>query len=244
MVDTKELCGADTGRGFNQTTGSGKPFWSMDPRPEDVRIEDIAAHLSRICRFGGALKDSVTLCEDEFPHGGAGISAKIEIYSVAQHSVLVSYNVPPEYALEGLLHDAAEAYIGDMIKPIKTQLVANRDNIRDLLYCALGTKISLEEHNALVDEIMSTVPDYKRIEKRVDDAIRYRFGLPAEESEFVKAADYRAVLTEHRDLQADTGAVDWGVAKLPPFEEKIIPVLPSVARRMFLDRFFELYKGD
>lgn len=253
MVDTKELCGAQSSRGFNQTTASGRPFWSMDPRPEDVRIEDIAAHLSRICRFGGALKDRIDLPyenmtnEEAFLYikkgayeheSGEGLCFDVEIYSVAQHSVLVSYNVPQEYALEGLLHDAAEAYIGDMIKPIKSQLVPDFEAIEEILYAC-----GVQKSGAIAAEIMDAVPNYKRIEKRVDAAIRYRFGLPAEESEFVKVADYRAVLTEHRDLQADTGAVDWGVAKLPPFEEKIIPVLPSVARRMFLDRFNELYKG-
>ena len=238
MVDTKELCGADTGRGLNQTTASGKPFWVGDPRPEDVRIEDIAAQLSRICRFGGALKDG----EGGFSYGSWGQYnySVYEIYSVAQHCVLVSRNVPPEYALEGLLHDAAEAYIGDMIKPIKSQLVPDWEAIdvglsfaavpRDLIAPAVGI-------------LKTLVPDYKRMERRVDAAIRARFGLPAEESEFIKVADYRAVLTEHRDLQNHDGT-DWGTAKLPPFDEQIIPVLPSVARQMFLDRFNELYKGE
>ena len=77
---------------------TGLPFWPLDPRPEEVRIEAIAHQLGNLCRFNGACK---------------------VFYSVAQHSVLVSYLVSKRYALAGLLHDAAEAYLGDVIRPLK-----------------------------------------------------------------------------------------------------------------------------
>jgi len=79
-------------------TYTGKKFWPLDPRPEDVDIEDIAHALSMTCRFGGHC---------------------VKFYSVAEHSALVSAYVPPEYALEGLLHDATEAYLVDLSRPIK-----------------------------------------------------------------------------------------------------------------------------
>lgn len=103
-ISLKEnACGHLTDRGYNTTTSSGGRLYPKDLREEDVNIVDIAEHLSRICRFGGALRCGV------------------EFYSVAQHSVLVSRVVPEQYALEGLLHDAAEATtgFGDIVKPVK-----------------------------------------------------------------------------------------------------------------------------
>jgi len=79
---------------------SGKPYWPLDPRPEDVDIIDIAAALSKLCRFTGHTT---------------------RFYSVAEHSVLVSKSVPEEFAKWGLLHDAAEAYLCDLPAPIKSQ---------------------------------------------------------------------------------------------------------------------------
>lgn len=102
--DTGKMAGANNGRGYNQTSAGGYPFYALDPKPEEIRVEEIAAQLSRICRFNGALRDDV------------------EIYSVAQHCCLVSDHCPPELALEGLLHDAHEYMLGDMSKPIKMNL--------------------------------------------------------------------------------------------------------------------------
>lgn len=79
-------------------TYTGRVFWPLEPRPEDVDIVDIAHALANLCRYGGHSK---------------------VFYSVAHHSVLVSQIVPPADALWGLMHDSAEAYVIDLIRPIK-----------------------------------------------------------------------------------------------------------------------------
>jgi hypothetical protein len=85
-------------RGAWMQTYSGGRFFPFDPRPEEVDIIDIAHALSFQPRYTGH-------CSRH--------------YSVAEHSILVSELVPPEDALAGLLHDATEAYLADLSRPVK-----------------------------------------------------------------------------------------------------------------------------
>ena len=79
-------------------TFTGKKFYPQNPTMDSICIEDIAHSLSNQCRFTG--------------HTSAH-------YSVAQHSVLVSYLCNPENALHGLLHDGSEFALVDVASPIK-----------------------------------------------------------------------------------------------------------------------------
>lgn len=79
-------------------TNTGKVFDLKILDPDSICIEDIAHGLSRVARFGGQT--------DAF-------------YTVAQHSCLVMEMVPDCLRLQALLHDASEAYIGDMPSPFK-----------------------------------------------------------------------------------------------------------------------------
>ncbi|MBF0162327.1 MAG: phosphohydrolase [Magnetococcales bacterium] len=98
---SEPLSAEGEGRGAWIQTFTGRQFWPMDARPEEIEIQDIAHSLAMLCRFNGHCR---------------------RFYSVAEHSVHVSRVVAPAHARWGLLHDAAEAYISDMPQPIKQVL--------------------------------------------------------------------------------------------------------------------------
>lgn len=87
-------------------TYSGVAFYPLDPHLEDILDLDIAHALSMLCRYGGHTN---------------------RFYSVAEHCVLMSEAVSPENALWALLHDAAEAYMQDLVRPIKTVMSTYRE---------------------------------------------------------------------------------------------------------------------
>ncbi len=87
-------------------TFSGRQFWPLDPRPDEVFIEDIAHALSLQCRYGGHC---------------------LRFYSVAEHCVHLARYVQREHGLWALLHDASEAYIVDVPRPLKRFLAGYRD---------------------------------------------------------------------------------------------------------------------
>jgi uncharacterized protein len=79
-------------------TYSGRFIRPLDPNPNDIFIEDIAHALANQCRWTGHVS---------------------RFLSVAEHSVHVSQLVPKELQLTALLHDASEAYLADLARPIK-----------------------------------------------------------------------------------------------------------------------------
>lgn len=113
----------ETRQGNWMQTYRGGRFWPLDPRPHEIHVEDVAASLSKICRYNGHC---------------------LEFYSVAEHSVYVSRVVPPEDALAGLLHDATEAYVGDVIRPLKSHL-AGYAGIEHRVWLALAARFGLPE---------------------------------------------------------------------------------------------------
>lgn len=109
---------------------SGKAFPFMEPGISDIDIHDIAHALSMQCRFNGHLR---------------------WFYSVAEHSVNVSHEVDETYALAALLHDAAEAYIGDLISPLKVYLPELQE-IEHRLDHTIRRRYQIESYDPIQDD--------------------------------------------------------------------------------------------
>lgn len=120
-------------------TCSGIFFNAFAPTPEMVCIEDIAHALAFQCRFGGHLP---------------------EFYSVAQHSCLVAELVPDEHKLAALMHDASEAYLLDVPRPIKLRLANYKeieDGIMNVIAAKYGFAWPMHEEVKKADETMLQV---------------------------------------------------------------------------------------
>lgn len=149
---------SDWGRGAWMQTFSGLQFFPLDPKAEDVSAIDIAHALSLTCRYGGHVS---------------------EFYSVAEHCVRISWwlraqGEPRDVQLAGLLHDAAEAYIGDMVRPLKHHMPAYQEvdrAVSRVIYgvfgCppeyadALPARVKEADNRILLDErdaLLSTPP--------------------------------------------------------------------------------------
>lgn len=136
-------------RGPRATLLDGTSLSLKRPDADQIDVRHIAHALSLQARYNGNTR---------------------LFYSVAEHSVHVSRLVPREVALQGLMHDAAEAYVGDVVMPVKALLEE----------CAPGT--------------------WREIEGRVERAVCRRFDLPFPFDPRVKEADVVALVTERRDL--------------------------------------------
>lgn len=128
---------------------SGSVLYFDSPDPKVMDPEVIAHALSQLCRWTGQT---------------------LKFFSVAQHCVIVSKIVPPEHALAGLLHDASEAFIGDVSRPLKYAL------------------------NEAAPGMLSDIED------RLHAAIAKRYGFPFPYDPSVKLADNVSLATEKRDI--------------------------------------------
>lgn len=104
-------------------TYTGKRFDLFEPTPDMICPHDIAQALGTIARFNGHTRDH---------------------YTVAQHSVLVASLVPKEHELVALLHDATEAYIGDMVRPLKQCMPAFCE-VEARIWSAICARFDLDE---------------------------------------------------------------------------------------------------
>lgn len=173
-------------------TYSGRMIEPLNPDPSQIELEDIAHSLANQCRFTGHVK---------------------EFYSVAQHSVLVSYECAPEDALWGLLHDASEAYLADIARPVKkfTKWGAGYLEAEIVLMHAVGKAFDFTPYKGY-------------------------YLLPKS----VKEADDLLLRTEMRDLMPE-GVLDTMPGET--LEEEIVCWTPKDAKLAFLERYFEITEG-
>ena len=102
-------------------THTGKRFDLFEPVADMIDPRDISHSLAHLCRFNGHTR---------------------EFYSVAQHSCIVAELVPEEHKLAALLHDAAEAYLGDMTRPLK-QWMPDYRGFEDVIWMRVCERFDL-----------------------------------------------------------------------------------------------------
>ncbi|WP_324755851.1 hypothetical protein [Haloarcula montana] len=174
-------------------TVSGREFRPFDPQPEDIALADIAHGLSNICRCSGQTR---------------------EFYSVGLHSLYVSRELAASdesarIQLYGLLHDAPEAYVSDLVSPVKRHLERYRE-IEGAILEAVWTAFDLP---APTDEV------WERVHEADVRLRRYEFdtllpevvdGEPPDRSYDLAADSHRDVAatfeSRARDLVAQTDA--------------------------------------
>lgn len=179
----RDIVAVNVATGPTIMLASGHLFDFLDPHGSDFTIDDVAHGLSLVCRYTGQCR---------------------RFYSVAEHSLLVS-DIATDYPYEALLHDAAEAFIGDVTRPLKQLL-----------------------------------PEYKRIEAVVEDAVIERFGLDPNYRASVKAADLRVLAAEQAQVMAP-GTADWAAkAGIKPAPVVVQFLAPEVAKHRFLERYERL----
>lgn len=193
-------------------TFTGRAVDLLTPRPEQLALADIAHSLARLVRFNGHCRDR---------------------YTVAEHSVRVALRVEQStgrwpdasriraarFSLAGLLHDAAEAYIGDVVQPLKT---------------ALGMRFDGWTGTPLPSPL-------KPIEAALQDAIACWSGIrPADFADpLIRRADLELLATEKRDLLSPAPR-PW--VELPePLPERILePWSDFEAEHRFVEAFARL----
>ena len=124
IKDAVDTTGCDLDHPWIETF-TGKRFTFGQINPDLIDINDIAHALSMQCRYAGHCR---------------------RFYSVAEHSVLVMQhlNLQGAYSIllkAALLHDASEAYLGDVTRPLKLQLREYRiieEEVQDAIWVKFG----------------------------------------------------------------------------------------------------------
>lgn len=204
----------------------------LEPAAETIHAEDIAHHLGMLCRYGGGVR---------------------RFYSVAEHSVLVAdllayQGYDRRTVLAGLLHDGAEALIGDLISPAKYAL-----RVLEATKYGLGAERFPADNGAwFVKPDRELRGVFSELADGIDGAIGDCFGINPErfDDPEVKTADMWALRIEARDLTFSRGENWRWPGELPDGGELPNGVwwpggeAPEHAAERWLSRFEDLTSGE
>lgn len=152
-------------------TYTGKKFWALDPRPEEIDILDIGHALSLQCRFNGQCDSFYSLAAHSLNVAEFIAQTYHEQDPFYSEYLLDESELDIEYEdmiLWGLLHDASEAYLPDVPRPIK-KFLPEYKSVEDGIMLAVAEKFELPE-------------------------------LDEEHKAYLKSIDYLMCLVEHKDL--------------------------------------------
>lgn len=164
-------------------TFTGVYFAPLSPRAEEIRIADIAHSLSLLCRANGHFR---------------------QFYSVAQHSLncakeAESRGFSAKVRLACLLHDASEAYISDITRPVKRDLpgyVAIEKRLQECIWDAFGISLTSEEA-AQVEAVDDTIL-YAEFEGLMGEKI-FKAAPDIKSAPDLSERDFKSVETEYRE---------------------------------------------
>ena len=220
-------------------TFTGKRIDLINPTREMVDIEDIAHSLSMICRYNGHCRDFYSVAEHSVMVEAMGsqilLRREAERNSGKLSTVVVPLASPPrptseivQQSLALLLHDAAEAYIGDITTPLKRGLES------------VGGDVVYPQSEAKQSKI-------EELERRWLLAIGEAFGLGerlADPSDVIRQADEKVMTVEVPMLFHPVQSCWWDVRSRPRSGEMVIQCwTPAEARRQFISRFRVLYES-
>lgn len=183
-------------------TFTGKRFYPLEPESRDVDILDIAHPLANICRFNGH---------------------STRFYSVAEHSILMCEFARKmghcgENLITFLLHDAHEAYVGDLTRPFKQSLRQTSEFLYDVY-----TKM------------------FTRLDKAIFEGLGFDYTYLELNKNLIKCLD-NAILAKEKEILFPDSPNKWSLSE-KPLDIKIECWAPEKAEKIFLDIFANLQKN-
>jgi hypothetical protein len=176
---------------------------TKNPRPDTISLDAIAHALANICRFGGHC---------------------LTFYSVAEHSVFVSRRLERQgygrrTQMAGLLHDGAEAYLGDVPRPLKPLLGTAYERLSDRMDNAISAALGIDSE-LFHDPAVKSADNWALL-------VEARFLLPSKGANWAGSA-------------LDAWAMHDAPSRIIVPDYWLDGVRPELAERLFLDRYKEI----